>query len=66
MYSSASSTGILSPKLFEAVVIKAISNSKSNNFEGPKPGVLESSEGLVCPKGLLIFVPEGMIEELRP
>ena len=66
IYSSASSIGILSPRLLEAVVIKAISNSKSNNLEGPKPGVFDPSDGLVCPKGLLIFVPEGIMEELRP
>ena len=66
MYSSASSIGILSPKLLEAVVINAISNSKSNNFDGPKPGVFVPSFGLVCPYGLLIFVPDGIIEELLP
>ena len=49
MYSSASSIGILSPKLLEAVVINAISNSKSNNLDGPKPGVFVPSFGLVCP-----------------
>ena len=64
--SSVSSIGILSPKAFASVVINAISNSKSNNFEGPKPGVLLPSAGLVWPCGLLTGVPEGIIEELLP
>ena len=43
----------------------AISNSKSNNLLGPNPGI-PSSPGLVCPTGLRIGVPDGIIEELRP
>src|SRR5690606_17067253 len=43
MYSSASLTGIDSPKSLASVVIKAISNSKSINLDGPKTGSLAPS-----------------------
>ena len=55
-----------SPNTLASVVINAISNSKSNSFVGPNPGVLLPSVGRICPTGLLTGVPEGTIEELLP
>src|SRR5690606_4230619 len=65
MWFSASLTETLSPIILASAVIKAVSNSKSTLFDGPKTGCV-SPFGKVCPIGLFTGTPDGTMVELLP